>query len=247
MPANDLVFTIEYDEIIEQKGIMAGTPLASFYANLYLKDIDEFFGSCSIPYARYSDDVILFAPTRQIAEEYAFRFRRMLDEKGLTMNPSKECFFAPDEGWVFLGFQCRGSVVDIAPATVQKIKGKMRRKARALKRWADRKGKPGEAAAIAFIRAFNRKLLDGGNDENELTWSLWFFPVISTADSLHVIDRYCQDCICFLVSGKHTKARFNVSYDKMKQLGYRCLVHEFYRFKAGQAVMIHEQDSPDIS
>ena len=222
--------------IIEQKGIMAGTPLASFYANLYLKDVDELFCSCSIPYARYSDDIILFAPTQTETEEYASRFRQLLSEKGLTMNPSKECFFTPEEGWVFLGFHCRGKTVDIAPVTIKKIKGKMRRKARALRRWADRKGKPGEAAAIAFIRSFNRKLLEGSGEENELTWSLWFFPVISTVHSLHVIDQYCQDCIRFLISGKHTKARYNVSYEKMKQLGYRCLVHEYYRFKAGQSV-----------
>ena len=223
--------------LLEQKGIMAGTPLASFYANLYLKDIDEHFNSCSIPYSRYSDDIIMFAPTKDEIEKYAIRFRSLLSEKGLTMNPSKECLFAPDDGWVFLGFYCHGNTVDIAPATLKKIKGKMRRKARALKRWADRKGKPGEAAAIAFIRSFNRKLLDGSGDENELTWSLWFFPVISTADSLHVIDQYCQDCIRFLISGKHTKGRYNVRYEMMKQLGYRSLVNEYYRFKSGESLV----------
>ena len=222
--------------VFEQKGIMAGTPQASFYANLYLKEIDERFCAGTVPYARYSDDIILFAPTRQEAEEHASRLRQLLCEKGLAMNPAKECLYAPDGGWVFLGFYCRGNTVDIAPSTVKKIKGKMRRKARALKRWADRKGKPGEAAAIAFIRAFNRKLLDGGGAENELTWSLWFFPVISTDASLRVIDRYCQDCIRFLISGRHTKGRYNVRYEQLKQLGYRSLVHEYYRFREGRAV-----------
>ena len=184
----------------------------------------------------------MFAPTKDEIEKYAIRFRSLLSEKGLTMNPSKECLFAPDDGWVFLGFYCHGNTVDIAPATLKKIKGKMRRKARALKRWADRKGKPGEAAAIAFIRSFNRKLLDGSGDENELTWSLWFFPVISTADSLHVIDQYCQDCIRFLISGKHTKGRYNVRYEMMKQLGYRSLVNEYYRFKSGESLVKQMSD-----
>ena len=33
----------ENKTVTEQKGIMAGTPIASFYANLYLKDLDEYF------------------------------------------------------------------------------------------------------------------------------------------------------------------------------------------------------------
>ena len=38
--------------IIEQKGIMAGTPMSAFYANLYLKDLDRSFAERGIPYAR---------------------------------------------------------------------------------------------------------------------------------------------------------------------------------------------------
>ena len=46
--------------ISEEKGIMAGTPLASFYANLYLCDLDAHFEKAGITYARYSDDIIVF-------------------------------------------------------------------------------------------------------------------------------------------------------------------------------------------
>lgn len=215
--------------IEEQKGIMAGTPLAAFYANLYLKDIDEAFCNKGVSYARYSDDIIIFANTQAEVEEHAYAFRQAMADKGLSMNPNKEEFFRPEEGWVFLGFHCCGDTVDIASATVKKLKAKMRRKARALKRWSDRKPAPGDAAATAFIRTFNRKLLDGGADD-DLTWSRWFFSVINTTESLHEIDLYCQDCVRFLISGKRTKTRFNVSYEYMKRLGYRSLVHEYYCF-----------------
>ena len=36
-------------ELIEQKGIMAGTPLSAFYANLYLRDLD---GNLLLPGSR---------------------------------------------------------------------------------------------------------------------------------------------------------------------------------------------------
>ncbi len=213
--------------VAEQKGIMAGTPLASFYANLYLCGLDAHFYEAKVPYARYSDDIILFAPTREEAEAHAAYIRSFLEEKGLSVNPKKECFSTPSEGFTFLGFLCRGGAVDIAPASVDKLKGKMRRKTRALARWRDRNGLDGEKAAKAFIRIFNRKLFENPVS-SELTWTYWFFPVITTAESLNAIDRYAQDCVRFLISGKRTKARFSVRYEDMKALGLKSLVHAYY-------------------
>ena len=235
----------------EEKGIMAGTPLSAFYANLYLREMDGYFTKMGVPYARYSDDVILFAKDREKAEELAAQLRRFLEARGLAVNPEKETFYAPEEGWVFLGFLCRGREVDIAPVSVRKIKAKMRRKTRALLRWRKRNGAEGEKAAAAFIRIFNRKLLESPGD-NELSWKHWFFPVITGADSLKVIDRYAQDCLRVLICGKHTKSRFNVRYADLKRLGYRSLVHEYYdesalhaaARQAGGEVLLdaHEQD-----
>ena len=215
------------EETEEQKGIMAGTPLSAFYANLYLMDMDSYFESAGAIYARYSDDIILFAKSREEAEENAEKVRGYLASKGLSVNPDKECFASPEDGWTFLGFSFRNGVIDIAPATVKKLKDKMRRKANALQRWKKRNGQSPERAASAFIRVFNRKLLESSYD-NELTWSYWFFPVINTADSLHELDLYAQDCIRYLLSGTHTKARFNYRYEDLKALGYRSLVHEYY-------------------
>ena len=217
------------DTVTEPKGIMAGTPLSAFYANLYLSSLDRRFAEKGVPYARYSDDIILFAPDRAGAEALAGEVRAVLGDCGLTLNPDKEEFFSPAEGWVFLGFLCRGAAVDIAPASLKKIKAKMRRKTRALIRWRDRNGFSGEKAAAAFIRVFNRKLLESPAD-NELSWKSWFFPLLTTPDSLHVIDRYAQDCLRCLISGSRTKSRFNVRYGDLKRLGYRSLVHEYYAF-----------------
>ncbi|MBO4562284.1 MAG: group II intron reverse transcriptase domain-containing protein [Clostridia bacterium] len=215
--------------VAERKGIMAGTPVASFYANLYLKDLDKMFYDAGVPYARYSDDIILFADTPEEAEALAERVRAFLRDKGLSVNPKKEEFSTPEEGFTFLGFHCAGGTVDVAPASVKKLKAKMRRKSRALARWRDRNGLEGEKAARAFIRIFNRKLFENPSD-SELTWTYWFFPVITTSESLGVIDRYAQDCVRFLVSGKRTKARFNVRYEDVKALGLKSLVHAYYDY-----------------
>lgn len=229
--------------ITEEKGIMAGTPLASFYANLFLRELDRHFDERKIPYARYSDDIIVFAPDAETLKSYADTIRGTLHRHQLRVNPEKEVFYTPREGWTFLGFSYREGTIDIAPVTVQKIKAKMRRKARALQRWRKRNDMTGENAAAAFIRIFNRKLLEGPHD-NELTWSSWFFPVINTTASLQKIDRYAQDCIRYLVSGVHRKSRYQVRYGMMKQLGYQNLVHQYYAYRQQDAAR-HLADAPD--
>ena len=216
------------DIITEQKGIMAGTPIASFYANLYLKELDEHFKELGVLYARYSDDIIVFANTEEELQTYKDTILEHLKNKGLTVNPAKEVTATPEDGFTFLGVQVKNGDIDIAPASVTKLKQKMRRKARALDRWYHREGLDGTRAAAAFIRIFNHKLLEV-NEDSDLTWSLWFFPVITTTRSLHEIDLYAQDLLRFLISGKHTKARFNIRYEDLKELGYRSLVNEYYQ------------------
>lgn len=213
--------------VAERKGIMAGTPLSSFYANLYLSPLDRYFQEKGILYARYSDDIIVFSPYEREISECVDHIHSFLSSCSLEINSAKECFCDPGNGFTFLGFSFANGRVDIAPATLKKLKRKMRRKRDALARWQKRNGIDREKAARAFIRIFNRKLLESPRD-NELSWSNWFFPVIDTADSLHEIDLYAQDCIRYLLSGKHTKARFNVRYEDLKALGYRSLVHAYY-------------------
>ena len=218
----------------EQKGIMAGTPIASFFANVYLDELDKYYaglenaGNHKILYSRYSDDIIILCEDREKLDKEAENIKQYLKDNALSINPDKEEYFTPEEGFVFLGFSYEKGVVDIAPATVTKLKGKMRRKMRALMRWGARNEVDPERSAKAFIRVFNRKLLESP-DDNELSWAYWFFPVINTTKSLKEIDHYAQQCIRTLMTGKHTKARFNARYEEMKKLGYRSLVHEYYK------------------
>ena len=50
-------------------------------------------------------------------------------------------------------------------------------------------------------------------------------------EGLKEIDAYLQKYIRYLSTGRHTKANYRVRYADMKALGYRSLVHEFYRYK----------------
>lgn len=219
--------------IPEEKGIMAGTPISTFLANLYLAHMDHYFAERGILYARYSDDIIVFGSTEDEREQNAQVILQFLVEAELSVNPAKEARTAPGEMWTFLGISYRDGIIDVAPVSVDKLKAKMRRKARALVRWQARKGATGENAAKAFIRVFNRKLFEN-TAEHELTWVRWYFPLINTVDSLKVIDEYSQSCIRYLATGKHTKAAYNFRYGQMKELGYISLVNRYYKQKKGE-------------
>ena len=216
-------------ELIEEKhGIMAGTPTSPFLANVYLSDIDHYFDHAGVVYARYSDDIILFAPDRETIEAHKTTLLHLIEQHGLTVNPDKECVYSPDEPFEFLGFRCHGKEIGISASTIKKMKGKISRHTLALMRWRKRKGVDAEKAMEVMIRHYNRKFLED-DDPETLNWSRWYFPIINQTDGLKVIDRYLQQQIRFLSTGKHTKANYRVDYETLKRLGYRSLVNEFYR------------------
>ncbi|MBQ7548372.1 MAG: hypothetical protein IJT03_01560 [Clostridia bacterium] len=217
--------------VAAKKGILAGSPISGFLANLYLSELDAEFEKSGALYARYSDDIIFFADNETELNEYIRKVSAFLSEKKLEVNPKKICRTLPREEWTFLGFSFRDSTVDISRVSKQKLKMKLRRKARALYRWKIRKGASDERAVRAFIRHFNKKFYS--NDmPNEITWCRWYFPIITTDAGLKEIDAYMQQCMRFIATGKQNKSQYNFRYSEMKSLGYRTLVNSYYDFKS---------------
>lgn len=214
----------------EDHGIMAGTPTAPFLANVYLNAVDHHFHKAGVVYARYSDDIILFAPDLETLKQHKATLNRFLDELQLEVNPDKEKIFTPDEPYEFLGFRCHGHDIDIAHASLQKMKGRIRRQAHSLMRWRSRKGVSAEDAMKALIRYFNRKFFES-DDPETLTWSRWFFPVVTRTEGMNEIDRYLQQSLRYLATGKHNKANYRTTYGQLKEAGYKSLVHEYWEFK----------------
>lgn len=216
--------------VCESKGIMAGVPISSFLANVYLSQMDWHFAERGNRYARYSDDIIVFARSSAERQEDMAYIRDCLTRMALTVNEDKEHTSEPHERWDFLGIGYQDGVFDVSPVSVAKLKKKMWRKSRALLRWKRRKEVDNIHAARAFVKSFNIKLYDNPKS-SELTWSRWYFPIINTTRSLHMLDLYMQDCIRYIVTEQRTKGRFKFGYDMIKQLGYRSLVHEYYALK----------------
>lgn len=211
----------------ENRGAMAGMPVSPFFANIYLKSLDDIFEKKGVPYFRYSDDILIIADTREEINEYFDILSSHIREKGLELNPEKVVLTEPEKSWDFLGFSYHEGIIDLSEMTKTKMKAKIKRKAKSLYRARIRKKTDFETAAAMMIKTFNRKYYDE-KDEGNFTWSRWFFPVLTSAEGLKELDRYMLEYIRFLSSGRHYRGNYKISYDSIKKLGYRSLVHEYY-------------------
>ncbi|MCM1302942.1 MAG: reverse transcriptase/maturase family protein [Lachnospiraceae bacterium] len=224
--------------IREPHGAMAGTPISPFLANLYLGDADRFFAKKGVLYLRYSDDILLFADSREELDHRQEQLYGMLTALGLSVNPDKVSVSAPGESFEFLGFAYRQGELDLSANTIRKTKAKIRRKSDALRRWQRRKELSPDKAAVGLIHTMNRKFygcrdpLEEGSDEEDIfTWSRWFFPLLTTDRGLREIDAYMQEYVRYAATGRHYKGNYRISYEQMKRWGYVSLVHEFYQYK----------------
>ncbi len=214
-----------------KRGIMAGTPVSPFLANVYLSNLDQRFAEQGIVYARYSDDIILFARSQEQADVYAELAAQAIKDLNLAINEEKACSGGPDDPWSFLGVECCGGTIDLSAATLQKLKGKLRRKSRALHRWKLRKDATDERAMRAFVRSVNRKLY-ANREENDLTWARWFFPLITSDARLHEVDRCIRDGMRYVATGRYNKGNYRIRTEHLKELGYINTVNEYHKYRS---------------
>ena len=230
--SNPKVFD-EGDLVEENKGVMAGMPYAVFLANVFLTPLDRMFEQIpGVVYCRYSDDIVIFSKDKDTLYKAKEILHEFLREFNLEINTDKEIETEPGEPWTFLGFECDGKTIDVSQLSMQKLKAKMKRKSRALRRWAEVNGKDGWMAARAFIKHFNKKLYTSESN-SEVNWSWWYFPLITADKSLKQIDSYMQDCVRYIATGKRTKSRYDFRYQQMKELGLNSLVNKWYHSRLG--------------
>ena len=218
--------------ISEFHGAMAGIPVSPFFANIYLSDTDKWFEAKGIDYFRYSDDILIFADSETELNQYMDFLYASLEKLKLKVNPSKVRIFLPGEVWDFLGFSYDCGKIGLSANTMQKIKAKIKHKADALRRWQRKKQLSPDKAAIGFIRAMNMKFY-GLDDTHDFTWKRWFFPNLTEDTGLKEIDAYMQEYIRYIITGRHYKGNYRITYNQMKDMGYRSLVNEYYKFKKG--------------
>ena len=216
-------------EVCEKRGAMAGIPVASFFANVYLRKLDREFEKRGILYYRYSDDILIMTRDEKSLNEIRSELYDRLREYGLEINVSKEDIIVGKKPIDFLGLSILDGDVDLSFATKEKLKGKIKRKAKSIRRWCDKKSVSYEKGAKVLIKSMNRKFYSVEDDD--FSWSRWFFPVITTSQGLKQIDAYMQDYVRFCITGRHNKGNYRIRYSELKKLGYISLVNKWYGYK----------------
>jgi RNA-directed DNA polymerase len=210
-----------------QRGVMAGSALSCMLSNFYLKDLDDHFHGAGLTYARYSDDIILFA-SRSEAPQHERFIREHVAAKGLSVNEAKSQVIEPGEPWEYLGLRFHRGVIDLTYHTALKFKARVRRLARSYAR-----SHLSPTATVAdLIQQLNRRCYGLGADKGQFAWSVWFFPVLTSAATLKALDQYTQSAIRYAVtrtrSGRSHKL---LPYGTLRALGYIPLTMAYFTFK----------------
>jgi hypothetical protein len=210
---------------------MAGSPIAPFLSNIYLRKIDDYFTSQGITYARYSDDLIIFDTYENINKHKNFIIRQ-LSSMNLQINEKKTHIFEPGEKWNFLGFSFHNYTIDISEVSINKLKAKVKRLSKRYYRKFSEGRFTKEQTLKYFISKLNTKFYGKNLIDSDLCWSRWYFPLINTSKSLKIIDNFIQQRLRYSVAGRYSKLNYKkVPYNLLKEIGYQPLTSSFYLFK----------------
>lgn len=233
-----LVYLLERDEYLHAgvptRGCMGGlpdVPVVCFFNNVYLMSLDTAMVARSTLYSRHADDICVFTATRTEVEDALAELRAITSGLELSLNESKTQLIEPRGSIELLGIQIRDAHLDVADNTVAKAKTRLSHFADKLVRREQRGKVSREEGARRLARRIDRYFYGDADNEHELSWRDFFFHVITRPDSLHEIDLVCQDLLRRVATGKRGDARYRFRYTDMQALGYRPLVHEYFRYR----------------
>lgn len=225
---------------IKEKGVMAGIPISGYLANIYMNDVDWKMYRDHVYYTRYADDVIILTNNIEKDKE---KFSKLLEPLKVTLNPKKIDQGEVKDGLVFLGFSIKPNEIDINQRALDKMKRRIKRRSKWFNMWLTKNKVPRETAAKTFIKGMNGKFY-ARDSEDKTCWMEWYTMSITTTKSLEIIDSYMVQYIRYILSGKHKgyKKNAEIPYDKIKELGYRSLVNEYWKIKKGKDIFNNENE-----
>ena len=231
---NDDRALVKGKEIAEYKGVIPGTPLASFFANYCLNECDKHFENSGTAYSRYYDDIIILNQNKEKLYEELEYIKASLDKYGLTINEDKYCYFDPGEDITFLGLKLRSDgKIDMSDHAKQKVK-------RQIHRWCRKGRKEIETCGVEFMTmatSINRRINNKNfkcyiRNEATFGWCHYMFRYITTTDSLKELDLYTKDTLRAMKTGHHNKTNYGaISEDEFLQIGWVSLVQLYRLFK----------------
>ena len=221
--------------IQEDNGVMAGTPLSGYLANVFMNKTDHELGKLkNIYYIRYADDVLILTNDNLDIDIIESKTKPL----DIVLNKGKTKTGVIKDGLTMLGFYFEKNIVDIEKDKIDKMKTRIKRRSIWFRKWAKDNGVNNRVMVKTFVKGMNEKFYSR-DEEDRMNWSRWYFSSINTDRSLKIVDDYMIQYIRYLVSGKHLgyKKHSEVTYDLIKELGYVPLVRMYWKYKKGGLVL----------
>lgn len=221
-------------EIQEFLSLIPGTSLSNLLGNHCLKDVDDYFKNTEgVSYARYSDDIVMFASTREELNKYFQVLCDMIADYGLEIKEEKCQIFEPHEFVTFLGLRFNDKTIDLSRESVKKLKKRIKSMCKEGRKKIVKEGKPYKEVATKIIRSINHFMYTCYiDDKTKYGWAYYAFRYINTDESIREIDFYLRDTLRWLKTGKYNSANIKkTSNEELHEMGYRSAVMLYKVFK----------------
>jgi hypothetical protein len=231
-------------------GIPFGSAIACLFANIYLTGMDRLIENIpGVSYFRYADDILLLAPSRELALTARHTLESSLAELKLRMKAShstdlalsaaprpqsqfNDPIFTPAAEFRHLGLLFRADgIVALSRDKLRKIQNlfrfAFRRGRRRWKKIAD----PQEKAA-ALIALADEAIGKGLRNVAILDY---YLKHVSDHEQLRLLDRWLAEEVLGSVFGGHKKGHFRrISFARLRQMGLPSLVHRQRLIRRGE-------------
>jgi len=229
-----------------RQGIPFGTPIACFFANLYLTPLDRLLERLpSLLYFRYADDLLFFSTSREITEAATTHFDQQLVALRLSSKPSHELNlllsrdssqadgFVPASRLRHLGleFQADGGVRlsrDKCRKLMNVFRFAFRKKRAKLARILDSRKRAQFAVDVA------RNALE--HSVRNVAIVDYYLKHVSEEEQLRRLDRWlAEEVLSLAFQGGHKKGYFRIlPFRALRAMGLPSLVHRRRQIQHGQ-------------
>lgn len=233
-------------------GIPFGSAIACLFANIYLTGMDRLIEALpDVSYFRYADDILLLAPSRELALCARQTLETSLAELKLGMKASHSIdlalssaprhqsqsqsnapIFMPAAEFRHLGLLFRASgTVALSRDKLRKIQNlfrfAFRRGRRRWKKIADPQQKAAALIALA-VEAIDKGL-------RNVAILDYYLKHVSDHEQLRLLDRWLAEEVLASVFGGHKKGHFRrISFARLRQMGLPSLVHRQRLIRRGE-------------
>lgn len=102
------------------KGVVQGVPIITFFANIYLNELDKYVGKKVSFYRRVGDDLIVFDKNLDKVQKMKKYILKEVKDLGLSISKSKTKLIKSNENFSFLGYDFENHQISINQSSIDK-------------------------------------------------------------------------------------------------------------------------------